>query len=363
MASSEGSVPPYFERGTTRAAILGSFVVVFLPLVTLQLVAADEPWVTWLTLVEVVGLGVTHFFITLAVYFQSANVDHFESTRRNRIVYFVVPIALFLLFAGLAAGDVRHRHPAFAAAFFGCVRLFDFFHVGRQSFGMLQIFKRPLGAAAPEWLRAAENTFFVAMAALQWETFVVGGRFAHGALYAWLPAGALAVSSVVITAAYVRALAGAPRTAWAPLVYFAMQAICAATAVWRSDLYLVALTLHYVEYHAIMLPRCLRTPLDPTRALDRGFARVRRRPWLFYGTLLAVVLLFEQREAITFASPATRFIVHAFDGIFVVHYFLEAFLWKFREPYFRRTLAPLYFPTVAPGPASAALASERGAGA
>jgi len=32
-----------------------------------------------------------------------------------------------------------------------------------------------------------------------------------------------------------------------------------------------------------------------------------------------------------------------FDGLFVFHYFLESFIWRFSEPYYRQTLGPLYF--------------------
>src|SRR5262245_13022874 len=30
-------------------------------------------------------------------------------------------------------------------------------------------------------------------------------------------------------------------------------------------------------------------------------------------------------------------------GIFVAHYFIETFVWRFRQPFYRQTLGPLYF--------------------
>jgi len=33
-----------------------------------------------------------------------------------------------------------------------------------------------------------------------------------------------------------------------------------------------------------------------------------------------------------------------FNGVFVTHYFIEAFIWKFSNPYYRGSLGPLYFP-------------------
>ena len=32
-----------------------------------------------------------------------------------------------------------------------------------------------------------------------------------------------------------------------------------------------------------------------------------------------------------------------FDGLFVFHYFVEMFVWRFSEPHYRQTLGPLYF--------------------
>ena len=44
----------------------------------------------------------------------------------------------------------------------------------------------------------------------------------------------------------------------------------------------------------------------------------------------------------TAASSYTA-LVAVFDGIFVFHYFVEMFIWKFSEPHYRQTLGPLYF--------------------
>jgi len=35
--------------------------------------------------------------------------------------------------------------------------------------------------------------------------------------------------------------------------------------------------------------------------------------------------------------------VSIFDGLFVFHYFVEMWIWRFSDPFFRRTLTPLYF--------------------
>ena len=50
-------------------------------------------------------------------------------------------------------------------------------------------------------------------------------------------------------------------------------------------------------------------------------------------------------------------LVSIFDGIFVFHYFVEAFIWKFSDPYFRQSMAGMYFPPKADGRAPMAAAA------
>ena len=335
---------PYFERRLPVALILGSFFVVFVPLLALELRPNFFELAPHLLLTYAVGLGVTHFAITLSLYLQSQNLAHFTESRRNRLIYFGAPAAIFLVFALLAAADVRGRFPTFSLYFFLSLRLFDFFHVGRQSFGMLQIFKRPASAELPSWSRRGENAFFVGMALLQWQTALLGGRFAGDQLYATLPALGLGLLFFMLCWNHLFFSTEGARGRWIPLTYFAMQAVAAAAAAYRTHLYLVALTLHYVEYHVIMAPRCFNGPLDPASAVDRISAFFRAHKVAFYASLLLLVMLFELRSHAPRDWPApAQFFVHLFDGLFFVHYFVEAFLWRFSVPFYRHTLAPLYF--------------------
>lgn len=364
----------YLEQRAPIAIVLGAFFALFLPLALAQVVPNFLGFLPYAFLAYVVGLGTTHFFVTLAVYLEAQNRAHFASSARNRLIYFAAPLAILSLFAWSAATDFRVRHAELAAGLFSAVRFFDFFHVGRQSVGMLQLFKRPHARALPGWLRRAENAFFVGMALLQWETFLLGGRFAAERWSARIPAAALGALALAIALQHARSWAARSRTgrreasgieapasgaapaarAWLPLLYFALQAVSSAAAVYQTRLYLVALAMHYVEYHVIMRPRCFETPLDPRHALDRAAAFVRGRPGAFYALLLVIALGFELRNyAPEGLAPSTKFLVHFFDGIFFVHYFLEAFLWKFSDPFYRRTLAPLYLEPRAPGAGAA----------
>jgi hypothetical protein len=358
----------FFERPLPIALIFGAFFVVFLPLWLLQSQPNFVDALPFLALVHAVGLGTTHFFVTLAVYVSRDNRAYFASNARNRIVYFAVPIAILAFFAWAEGSGLRTREPVLAGYLFGALRFFDFFHVGRQSAGMLQLWKRPVGTALPNWSRRAENAFFVGMAVMQWQTFRVGGRFDAGDPSFTLPAAALFVLFAVIALSYVRSVeklgAQAGRAPWLALAYFAMQALGAAVAVYDTRFYLAALTLHYVEYHVIMAPRCFGAVPERGPA-DRPAALLRAHPFAFYAVLLAVVLAFELRNHVNGpVAGSTQYFVHLFDGIFFVHYFIEAFLWKFRTPYYRERLGPLYFGAPAPSVAAAKVErAGRGGGA
>jgi hypothetical protein len=41
--------------------------------------------------------------------------------------------------------------------------------------------------------------------------------------------------------------------------------------------------------------------------------------------------------------PAYVVVIALFDGLFVFHYLVEAYIWRFSEPYYRNSLSPLYF--------------------
>jgi len=81
------------------ALILGSFFVILSPLALLTLIPNFVDFVPLFLLTVVVELGGTHFFVTLILYFQSANLDYFSSSTRNRIIYFVIPVFILVAMA------------------------------------------------------------------------------------------------------------------------------------------------------------------------------------------------------------------------------------------------------------------------
>jgi hypothetical protein len=337
----------YFERPIPIALVLGIFAFGVVPLALLQLVPNFVGVVPHLMLLCAVGLGTSHFFLTLAIYFSRSHLQYFRSSLQRALIYFGLPILIFGFLAWIASSGVRDTHPHEVAYLFAFVRMLDFFHVGRQSFGMLQLWKRPL-RDVPAWTRGAENTFFVGAAAMQWQSFWVGGQFPGERIEGLLPAAALGVLFVSIASVYARLVAaGGGRAAKLAFAYFVVQAICSAAAIYRTWLYLTVLAVHYLEYHVIMYPRCFSPEPEAAAAATSRRAHwldwLRTRPLVFYALLVPLLIAFQLRNSIQPGSRPLTFLIHVFDGIFVVHYVMDAFLWRFGNPFYRQLLGPLYF--------------------
>jgi hypothetical protein len=351
--------PPFLQRPAVHYLILGSFLVLTLPLCLLAARPDGflRPWsLGWL---YVCALGTTHFVLTLTIYLQSSNLRYFSSSWGRRVLYFVVPALIFIFFDMYRALEIALVLPAVDLAVRCGIRALDFQHFNRQSFGVLQLFKGP-SRAFPRWLRRVENYYFFGLTLLLLLSFLTGGAFDPANLWTRLALAAVGCCLAVLVVGYAQVWRQAPdrRALIAPFLYLLLQSLSAALAVVSIAFYLFCLAMHYVEYHVLMYPRCFHTPLDPRRRADRVFARLRRNRVVFYGVLLGVAALVTwctwigmgaliERDG---GSPQTSYLVliSLFDGLFVFHYFVESLIWKFSDPHYRQTLGPLYF-----GPAKA----------
>lgn len=341
--------PPYFSRASVQTLVLGAFVFLTVPLV-LALVTWTESTQPLLPLYGVT-FGLTHFLITGLLYLDRRNLRYFASSWKNRIIYFAIPIVILVWM------DVRSVLPLGEFGrleqdiMFYFVMFANFLHVSRQSFGVLQLFKREASAKHRGTLRSLENLFFIALVVGQCVTFAVGGSYDAGSLGVQLTSLLTGVVFALVFGMHVAALWRGPqgRVDWMPLVYLSLQAIAGALVVYRSGLYDIALAMHYVEYHVVMMPRVMHSPVDRESRVDHFRKALGRVPVLFYAGLLAVAwgIWFGQRTELYLHPQAVslpmRLVLHSLDGIFLVHFFIEAFLWKFSKPHYRETLGPLYF--------------------
>jgi len=362
------SEPGYFQRQLPVALILGSFVFLTLPLAALA-IANPVLMDRWhIGLFYIVVFGTTHFVLTLTIYLQSSNLRYFSSTWRNRALYFLIPLTIFVFFDLYRALQIAVILPVFDTIFRLGIRFFDFQHFGRQNYGVLQLFKGRAKCPFPAWVKKAESCYFFGLTALLMLTFLYGGRFDGTRLPTVLVLAYAACALLAVLAGFF--------VSWrqlndrsvllAPLGYLLLQSVSAALGIYSSSLYLFCLAMHYVEYHVVMIPRCFNTPLSAQSRTDRLFRRLRQNKVIFYLLLLLLAgvvtsLTWMAMGSMIAAMEQSRgqsylVLIAIFDGLFVFHYFIEAFIWKFSDPYYRQTLGPLYFGQGRPKPAQAALA-------
>jgi hypothetical protein len=362
---------PFLQRRIPVGIILASFLLLTVPLTLLNVLGASQTTNFVCFTAYHITFSITHFFLTAWLYFDPRNVAYFNSSWQTRSIYFAAPIAILVVVWALgffhvdpAYGDFEPSASwgpmAYAFFFAFAVRALDYRHSTRQSFGVLQLIKVQPGAKYPEWSKVVDRTFFTAMCLLELQTFASGGHFTPSPLM---------IASVVVTgglfigvmAGFLRAWREVPdrRVMLSPLAYFLFQTTAACLVVWRFELYAISLAMHFTEYHVLMAPRCFeRVPKDGASA-PAGKPFFLRRSWFAgYAVLIILALTYYMSDILELAGVQSKnqllwAMTNMFNGIFLAHFFLESFVWKFSTPYFRTVLGPTYFPRPAPTQPSA----------
>jgi hypothetical protein len=344
---------------TAYLAHRGRLAVIFLtfPLITLPLVALtlwpSDPGNFVLDLYSGI-FGLTHFFITLAVYMSSRNLEYFRSTPLNQLVYFGVPALIFLYF-GVAPLLDHQRFPAAGtvqATVVALVSAAAYVHRGRQAYGILQLLKGQSGLAFSPHTRKLELAFFLALPVLQGEAmFMGGGFFPRSSPVAWVTLAVVATlfASVIVSALAARR-AGAGRALAIPVGYFVVQTMIQCISSIDVRLYLACDATHFVEYHLLMYPRVKGEALGQS-VIDRVTAWFRAHVWVFYALLLGCSLFtmamlknrFGVGDLVDASPRPVNLALHMLAGIYLFHFYVDAFLWRFSNPHWKGMLGPLYF--------------------
>jgi hypothetical protein len=359
-----------FEHKLPPRIILASFPFLTVPLVVIAFLLNSAN--RWFVPVSVGFFGLTHFVLTLVVYLQSENLKYFKASLRNILLFFVVPPAILMGFYVMGVLQINARFPVFAVVLGVLIRSLDFNHLNRQTYGVYQMFKARTGLRPPPSIKHFEQAYLACLTALLLTTFLAGGICPLPQVRGWRGIGVLtkpgtallslgvlqvvfvglAGLAVVCAAISVGLLIrewnakGRPGGILQALGYLGIQTFTALLATVNFPLYFATQPTHYVEYHVLMFPRCFHTELDERNGLDRWFGGLRRHRAVFYGAIVvasAVVMAFTTSSRSPSKPISYLAIVSLFDGLFVFHYFVEMLIWRFSDPFFRRTLGSLYF--------------------
>jgi hypothetical protein len=356
-ATAQASSPElgYFQRQIPVYVILGAFLALSVPLCALAVWNSDLLARSYAKPLFIWTLANTHFVITLTVYLQSSNLRYFNSTWKNRVLYFVIPAAIFVLFDLYTVLQVAATLPLIDNVFQRGIRFLDFHHVNRQSYGVFQLFKVRSGSPFPLWMKKSESLYFWGLTLLLLMTYWGGGKLDTEEPLVLLGLGVVGGLLLIVLFGFAKTwlCSRDRRQLLAPSTYLLLQTASAALGIYNTSLWMFCLAMHYVEYHVLMMPRCFHTRLDPTSRADRFFERLRRRKVVFYGLLLALagavtyLTLYTMGTmvpgSVEFLANSPLGLIALFNGVFVFHYFIEALIWKFSVPYYRQSLRPLYF--------------------
>jgi len=86
----------YFQQSRPATIILASFLILTLPVCILGMTHPDFVQRYYVKVIYLWLLGVTHFLITLTIYFQSSNLRYFNSNWKNRAGYFLIPLGILV---------------------------------------------------------------------------------------------------------------------------------------------------------------------------------------------------------------------------------------------------------------------------
>ncbi len=356
-----------FDQKLPPRIILASFPLMTVPLIIALTVFHDQRLLQFFII-----LSLTHFVLTLSVYLQSENFNYFKASANNIVLYFVIPLAILMGFYLIAVFQVKARYPVFGLCFSAIVQFLNFNHLNRQTFGVFQMFKARTGLRLPAQIKKFDQGFLGCLTAMLWMTFLGGGICPllqapgwfgfHGVapfappvvpmaplrlLFAAVTVGALVcLGSSVTLLLRAWSAGGRPGGVLEALGYLGIQTVAACVGIVNFSYFFVTQPTHSVEYHVLMHPRCFRTPLNEKSGLDRWFGGLRQHWALFYGVVIAaagVVMFCGMLNGSATLSLPYRALVSIFEGLFVFHYFVEMLIWRFSDPFYRRTLGALYF--------------------
>lgn len=345
----------FLARPVPLALMFGSFFFLTLPLVFAEERSLFDGWLISPLAVYASLLGMSHFLVTFPEYFKRNNLRHFSSAPHYALLYFGVPV-LIVAYVAIVYGMRGHERGAgtlslMAFWMFMFIRGIDKYHVLRQSFGVFEMMKTQVNLRYVMWSKNLARAFFMSMFLVQFHTASNARVFEATPLSVGLSIAA-GVFFIALMGVLVHRASTVPREdrayALIPIAYLIVQGICATLVAYKTIFYIASLALHYVEYHLLMRPRVFSN-LDEGSAVDKPLLWLKKRQWVFWVGLIATSLFVGLGPTIAndFEHPLGGsgwvfwlFVVQT--NVALLHFYVDALLWRFKHPYFRKTLLPLY---------------------
>lgn len=290
-----------------------------------------------LVVLNAFGLGDFHVGITWLNYLERNNLDYYTSSGAKKAIYFLGPIAIVLL--SVAGAFVL---PGIVAAVY---MVWSVQHICQQNVGLLLLYHNhgqneaivnrqlevrslQLGAVFFSIL-FAQRMFLIELAKFPfWKAIVVVAGLAF-AFTIWLYLRELIVQ--ISRGAYLNAPAF---LFWCLSIYiFAPFAFLGKS---YGDAILIANTMHWAQYVGIMFLLCRRKYQgEQLKAIPFAHPIL-----LFFVFGISMIALLDFIRALPYAIFhdclwLTTAVVGIVAGVGMVHYYQDAFMWRFREPFYQ----------------------------
>jgi len=318
---------------------LAFFVLV--PLLTLPLVAGILMGARWLTLFGFL-LAIAHYLSTFTFFFWDENRAYH---RARWLAFFGGPVVI----AGAFFLLVSLRSPLMQLALLA----WNTYHVGRQSCGLLSLYRHRAGVTDPLQKELANHAILLANA---W--FVLWNLETHNEVFPLLTAlgpgvpallfggcAALAVLALVRLALGLRAraAAGAP-PALPEVAMIGMSLLLFHPYLWIADSESATFAMllpHYVQYLALVWllhRRKLREAVGSTA--QNVLRRVSSHLPLLAATLVLGGIAFLGGKVVLARVGHIEVFEAAYLLLAFVHFYLDGLFWAFKDPHVRRSIGP-----------------------
>lgn len=335
-----------FFIGSALLGIVYFFTLLFIPQYALLITA-----IVWVLFAQ------THFGSTWFIYLDKKNREYF---RQHPWIYYGFPLAIFA--AVLTLGFFNQ------VLLVVLISIVSLYHVTKQSTGVLQLYRVRNKEFAPE-VRKTENAalfswslFFAGFGGLQLPDFqrVFGSLLPLARGFFWL----LLLVSIALTVAIIiqyrkRDINSFPKTLfllnallmYSPYVYAAVILV----DIYQMEIAtLTSLITHYMQYMGLVwLINRNKYGADTEYARENPILRgISKHVWLIIASILVYALLMAY---LRWGIPATvhntyliRTLPNVVLALTAIHFYLDAFIWRFRNPFYKETVTPFVRPVATP---------------
>lgn len=285
-----------------------------------------------------------HFAATLKVTY--LRTEHRAHYRKHWILYFAVPALILGVYAIPSLTSSGFATP-WGQALVAVAHVWGYYHIGMQNYGILQVYRGRSKAERETGPKIEKTVYWVIVLAIVisnevWPYVAAGGSERAGAFLNGLTGPGQIALVAVLCVIYGKHLRRSRSFSVAALLYFAVSIVAMVKWPFYDSLpehawFFVFNGHHSLAYLGLVLlmewnrkhpgERFSMTAAAP--AYLRGYA-----PLVLAG--LAMILA---AKGFALIDPALK--LNPLLGFFVAHYYVEALVWKFRNPHNRKVTLPL----------------------